>query len=133
MWIILLINKLKINSYGKLKDKEIDLKNGINIIYGQNEAGKSTLINFIKNSFYGISKNKNGKDISDYDRYKPWIGEEFSGKVEYQLSNGKKFEIYRDFNKKNPKLFNENMEDISKDYNIDKTKGNEFFYQYVLA
>ena len=125
----MLINKLKINSYGKLKDKEIDLKNGINIIYGQNEAGKSTLINFIKNSFYGISKNKNGKDISDYDRYKPWIGEDFSGKVEYQLENGKKFEIYRDFNKKNPKIFNENMEDISKDFNIDKTKGNEFFYE----
>ena len=49
------INNLKINSYGKLKDKEIDLKNGINIIYGQNEAGKSTLINFIINSFYCFS------------------------------------------------------------------------------
>ena len=54
------INKLKINSYGKLKEKEINLKDGINIIYGQNEAGKSTLINFIINSFYGISKNKRG-------------------------------------------------------------------------
>ena len=39
------INKLKINSYGKLKEKEINLKDGINIIYGKNEAGKSTLIN----------------------------------------------------------------------------------------
>ena len=123
------INKLKINSYGKLKEKEIDLKDGINIIYGQNEAGKSTLINFIINSFYGISKNKKGKEVSDYDKYKPWLGEEFSGKVEYELDNKDKFEIYRDFNKKNPKIFNENMEDISKQFNIDKNKGNEFFYE----
>ena len=123
------INKLKINSYGKLKEKEINLKDGINIIYGQNEAGKSTLINFIINSFYGISKNKRGKEVSDYDKYKPWVGEEFSGKVEYELDNKEKFEIYRDFNKKNPKIFNENMEDISKEFNIDKNKGNEFFYE----
>ena len=123
------INKLKINSYGKLKEKEINFKNGINIIYGQNEAGKSTLINFIINSFYGISKNKKGKEVSDYDKYKPWVGEDFSGKVEYELDNKEKFEIYRDFNKKNPKIFNENMEDISKEFNIDKNKGNEFFYE----
>lgn len=123
------INKLKINSYGKLKEKEIDFKNGINIIYGQNEAGKSTLINFIINSFYGISKNKKGKEVSDYEKYKPWLGEEFSGKVEYELDNKEKFEIYRDFNKKNPKIFNGNMEDISKEFNIDKNKGNEFFYE----
>ena len=123
------INKIKINAYGKLKEKEIDLKDGINIIYGQNEAGKSTLINFIINSFYGISKNKRGKEVSDYDKYKPWVGEEFSGKVEYELDNKEKFEIYRDFNKKNPKIFNENMEDISKEFNIDKNKGNEFFYE----
>ena len=81
------------------------------------------------NSFYGISKNKRGKDFSDYDRYKPWSGEDFSGKVEYQLDNNNKYEIYRDFNKKNPKIFNENMEDISKEFNIDKNKGNEFFYE----
>jgi len=123
------INKLKINSYGKLKEKEINLEDGINIIYGQNESGKSTLINFLVNSFYGISKNKKGKEISDYEKYKPWIGEEFSGKVEYELDNKEKFEIYRDFNKKNPKIFNENMEDISKEFNIDKNKGNEFFYE----
>ena len=123
------INKLKINSYGKLKEKEINFQDGINLIYGQNEAGKSTLIKFITNSFYGISKNKKGKEVSDFDKYKPWSGEEFSGKLEYELDNKEKYEIYRDFSKKNPKIFNENMEDISKEFNIDKNKGNEFFYE----
>ena len=123
------INKIKINNYGKLKEKEIQLKNGINIIYGKNEAGKSTLLNFISNSFYGISKNKRGKEISNFEKYMPWSGEDFSGKLEYELDNGEKFEIFRDFKKKNPKIFNENKEDISKQFNIDKNKGNEFFYE----
>ena len=123
------INKIKINSYGKLKEKEIELENGINIIYGKNEAGKSTLLKFIINSLYGISKTKKGKEYSDYEKFLPWSGEDFSGRIEYELDNGNKYEILRDFKKKNPKIFNENKEDISKEFNIDKTKGSEFFYE----
>ena len=123
------INKLKINAYGKLKEKEIDFTDNINIVYGRNEAGKSTLLNFMTNCFYGISRNKKGKDISDFEKYMPWIGEDFSGKLEYELDNQERFEIFRDFRKKNPKIFNERMEDISKEFNIDKSKGNEFFYE----
>lgn len=123
------INKLKINAYGTLKEKEIELKNNINIIYGKNETGKSTLLNFIVNSFYGISKNKNGKEISDFEKYTPWVGDDFSGKIEYELDNQNRFEVFRDFKKKNPKIFNEEMEDIAKEFNIDKNKGNEFFYE----
>lgn len=123
------INNIKINSYGKLKEKEIKLKDVINILYGKNEAGKSTLLRFIINSFYGISKNKKGKEYSDYEKYLPWSGEDFSGKIEYELDNKNKYEIYRDFKKKNPQIFNEKMEDISKEFNIDKNKGNEFFYE----
>ena len=98
-------------------------------IYGKNEAGKSTLLKFIINIFYGISKNKKGKEYSDFEKYTPWMGEEFSGKIEYELNNKNKYEVYRDFKKKNPKIFNENMEDISKEFDIDKTKGNQFFYE----
>ena len=123
------INKLKINSYGKVKNKDIEFNDGLNIIYGNNEAGKSTILSFIINSFYGISKNKKGKLVSDYEKYKPWYGEDFSGKIEYELDSNKKYEIYRDFNKKNPKIFNENLEEISKEFGIDKKTGNDFFYE----
>ena len=68
------IKKLKINNFGKLKDKEIELKDNLNIIFGKNEAGKSTILKYIVNSFYGISKNKKGKEYSDLERYKPWSG-----------------------------------------------------------
>lgn len=123
----MIINKLKINEYGKLHNKEIELSNNINIIYGNNESGKSTLFNFIINSLYGISKNKKGRDISDFDKYLPWGKDEFSGKIEYELDNKEKYEIYRDFKKKNPIIYNKNHEDISKEFNIDKNKGNQFF------
>ncbi len=122
------ILNLKINNFGKLINKEIELKDGINIIYGENESGKSTLLKFIMGMFYGLSKNKNGKFIPDYERYTPWGGGEFSGKISYELDNGEKYEVFRDFKKKNPSIYNEDLEDISKSFNIDKTTGNKFFY-----
>ena len=120
-------NNLKINGIGKLKDKEIEFSNGINIVYGENEAGKSSMLKFITSMFYGASKNKNGKEISDFDKYKPWQTEEFSGKIEYQLDNGESFEVFREFKKKNAIIYNSKKEDISKKFKIDKTKGIEFF------
>ena len=36
----MLIKKIQVNNFGKLKNKEIELKNGINIIYGENESGR---------------------------------------------------------------------------------------------
>ena len=121
------INKLQINSFGNIENKEIELSNNINIIKGKNESGKSTLLKFIVDMLYGISKNKRGKEFSDYDRYKPWNNEEFSGKITYKLDDGKKYEVFRDFNKKNPKIYNEEGEDISKEYTIDKVAGSKFF------
>lgn len=122
------INNIRINGFGNLEDKDIELKNGINLIYGKNEAGKSTLLKFIYCILYGASRNKNGKEISDYEKYMPWSGNEYSGKINYELENNEKYEVFRDFNKKNPKVYNENLEDISKTFSINKTKGIEFFY-----
>lgn len=121
------INNFKINGFGKLQNKDIELQNGINVILGENESGKSSMLKFISSMFYGASKNKNGKDISDFDKYKPWKTEEFSGKINYTLDNGETFEVYREFKKKNPIIYNSNKEDISKTFKIDKTKGIEFF------
>lgn len=125
------IDNIKINSFGTLKNKEINLNQNINIIYGKNESGKSTLLTYVKAIFYGISKNKNGKLISDFDKYKPWSGEEFSGKIKYSLDDGSKYEIFRDFNKKNPKIYNDNLEDITKQFNMDKKEGSKFFLEQV--
>jgi DNA repair exonuclease SbcCD ATPase subunit len=127
--IFLKIEKIKINSFGKLENKEYNLSENINLIYGKNEAGKSTLLKFIQNTFYGTSKNKKGKTFSDYDLYKPWNDGDFSGKIKYKLDSGEEYEVYREFGKKSPKIYNNKLEDISKKFNIDKTTGNEFFFE----
>ena len=120
------IKKIKINAFGTLSDREIELSDKINIIYGKNESGKSTLLKFITNIFYGTSKNKKGRFASDYDMFKPWGKEEFSGKINYQLDNGENYEVYREFGKKNPKIYNNNSEEISKQFSIDKNTGRHF-------
>ena len=125
------INNLKINGYGKIKNKELNLNNGINIIHGKNEAGKSTTLSFINNMFYGILKTKNGKAISDFDKYKPWKTEEFSGKINYTLDNGQSYEVYREFKKKNPIIYDKNLNDISNQYIIDKSNGINFLNEQI--
>ncbi len=124
------IKELQINNFGKLKDKKIELKNGINIISGKNESGKSTILKFITSMLYGVNKNKNGKRISDYERYTPWSENgEYSGKITYELDNNEKYEVYRNFTKKNPQILDKSGNDVSKDYTIDKTYGNKFFLE----
>lgn len=121
------INSLKVNGFGKLKDKQVDFTDGINIIFGENESGKSSMLKFISGMLYGTSKNKNGKEISDFEKYKPWDADNFSGKINYTLDDGKTFEIYREFKKKNPIIYNSNKEDISSTFTMDKSKGINFF------
>ena len=123
------INNIQINGFGNLENKEIKLEKGINLMNEKNEKGKSTFIKFINSMFYGISKNKNGKPISDYDKYTPWIAKEFSGKMEYELDDKRKFIIFRDFNKKKMQLLDENGKDVSFEYPVDKTSGSKFFYE----
>lgn len=123
------IENLKINGYGKLKNKDIEFCDKINLVNGNNEAGKSTLLSFIYSMFYGANKNKNGKDISTFDKYKPWDGTEFSGKIKYKLDNNESYEVFRDFNKKNPKIYNKNLEEITSIFNNDKSKGINYIFE----
>jgi len=123
------IRNIKINGFGKLENREIDLGNHVNLVYGKNEAGKTTFLKFIPSMFFGISKNKKGKDIADFDKYTPWGSDEFSGKISYELDNGDVYDVFRDFKKKSPVIYNASKDDISKQFNIDKTTGSEFFYE----
>lgn len=123
------IQSLKINQFGKLENQTINLQQHINLIYGKNESGKSTILKFILAMLYGLSKNKNGKNYTDLEKYTPWQEKDFSGKITYTLDNGKTYEVFREFKKKSPKIYNENLEEISKTFIIDKTNGNQFFIE----
>lgn len=54
---------------------------------------------------------------------------EFSGKINYTLDNGEEFEVYRNFTKKNPQIFDKYANDISKEFVKEKSDGNMFFYE----
>lgn len=123
------IEKIQINGFGKLENKDIELTDGINIIIGKNESGKSTLLKFINSMLYGISKNKRGKEISDLEKYTPWNTEKYSGKIKYKLDNEKQFEIYRNFKNKELKIYNNFGEDITPLFNVEKNKEIPFFYE----
>lgn len=71
----MLFTKLKLNYFGRFHGVEIDLKPGINLIYGENEAGKSTIHTFIKGMFFGIERMRGRGSASKddlYTRYLPW-------------------------------------------------------------
>lgn len=121
------INKLQINDFGKFSNKEIQLDENLNIIKGKNESGKSTIQKFIVSMLYGISKDKRKSSFTDYEKYYPWGKESFSGKITYTLENNQKYEVFRDFTKKMPIVYNENAEDITSNYGASKGKGSSFF------
>lgn len=89
----MIIRHLHIDHFGKFKDYDIDFEPGFNVVYGQNEDGKSTLMGFIMMMFYGNSYS--GKDITQNlrKRFRPWDGSPMKGmmrlevdRIQYQLT-----------------------------------------------
>ncbi len=70
------IKKVYIEQFGKIFEKEIIFKPGINIIYGGNESGKSTLEHFLLTMFFGHRSSRK-YDINAREKYIPF-GKEFS-------------------------------------------------------
>ena len=50
--------ELHINGFGKIHDRTISFSDGINVIYGRNEAGKSTLHTFIRGMLFGMERGR---------------------------------------------------------------------------
>ncbi|MDF2537521.1 MAG: hypothetical protein K0S76_542 [Herbinix sp.] len=96
----MLFTKLKLNYFGRFHNREIDLKPGINIIYGENEAGKSTLHTFIKGMLFGIERLRGRGSASKediYTRYLPWdYPGAFGGSMDILLDD-KQYRIQRSF------------------------------------
>lgn len=87
-------------TYGKFVGKDIRFKRGINLVYGSNEAGKSTIYRFIGAMLYGQYRRSNKNIVKDrhmYERDKPWYTEFYSGSLEVE-KNDEIIHIFRDFN-----------------------------------
>lgn len=94
------LTQIYIKSFGKLKDRKISFGEGINLVYGPNESGKSTLHAFIRSMLFGISRQRGRAARTDsYSRYEPWERPaDFSGVLWFE-SGGKEFRLERSFYK----------------------------------
>jgi exonuclease SbcC len=73
------IKRVNIKAFAGLKDKRLDFSKGLNLIYGKNEKGKSSIENFIKIWLYGIENSRS--KLNDRKKYLPLSGEKISGEL----------------------------------------------------
>ncbi len=91
MWI-----KKLYATFGKLDNRVLELSYGLNIVSGENEAGKSTWSSFIRAMFYGISTREKARagHLPDKEKYRPWNGSPMYGRMEL-CRGGDEIEIER--------------------------------------
>lgn len=95
---ILEIKELYLGHFGKFEKKELVFGEGINVIQGANEAGKSTIHSFIRGMFFGIEKKRGREAKGDlYSKYQPW---ETPGAYQGSMvieKEGSRYQISRNF------------------------------------
>ena len=113
----MIFKELGLLNFGKFEDKKIELQDGINLIYGVNEGGKSTITNFIDGIFYGFSRDSLARKVRDefFEKSRPWTSNLYRGYI--ILNDGEEdYRISRDFDKDEVSILNLNTgEDLSKD------------------
>lgn len=124
------LEKIIINGYGKINDLKVDFTDGLNIVFGPNESGKSTLQAFIKAMLYGQKKGKTDGFI-EKDRYRPWNGGPYGGFLEYTLDDLNRFRVWRDFSTGQVKVFNSNLNEITDTFSCSRVNGVLFAEEHL--
>ena len=96
----MIINRLILKNFGKFQGKEIELKEGINILLGENESGKSTIHVFLQSMLFGMRRGRGKASKTDtYSRYMPWEnGNWYEGGIIFTCGE-RKFRLERGFGK----------------------------------
>jgi uncharacterized protein YhaN len=91
------IERLEIGAFGKFSDYNLELTDGLQIVFGGNEVGKTTLMDFIKMLFYSrlatprsIKKNLRWK-------YQPWSGGAAMGGAVSFVQEGVRWRLQKEF------------------------------------
>ncbi len=93
------IKRLAVNHFGKLKDLTLSFDDGINLISGENESGKSTLHSFFNAMFFGMERSRGRAAANDdFTRFTPWDGGNYAGVLEIE-KGGKRYSVTRNFQK----------------------------------
>ncbi|WP_026895899.1 ATP-binding protein [Clostridiisalibacter paucivorans] len=94
----MIITELILDAFGKFSGYRVQLGNGLNIIYGENESGKTTIHKFIEGMFFGFFKPyvKTKRYLPIYNKYFPWGKERYTGVLKYKY-RGDNIRIERNF------------------------------------
>ncbi len=94
------ITELMIGNFGKINKKKVIFSKGINVVLGENEAGKTTVYSFIKAMFFDIERKRGRAARTDeFVRYEPWENSgRFGGSLRFSTGE-KQFIIHREFQK----------------------------------
>lgn len=118
------IEELDLAGFGRFTNKRITLQDGLNLIFGENEAGKTTLQHFIVGMFYGFfvptARRKTYTD--DYSRYEPWNRDATYGGTLICSKGGRRYRIQRVFQKERESVIifdADSGEDISAEFPYD--------------
>ncbi|MBE6538093.1 MAG: hypothetical protein E7671_01335 [Ruminococcaceae bacterium] len=82
------ILSLNVIEYASMKNRSFDLTAGLNIIEGENESGKSTLLSFIKFMLYGLPRRSSGEVVTEKERSFSWDNGVAAGSMTVRLSDG---------------------------------------------
>ena len=94
------INSLHIASFGGIKNLDLTLSTPFNIIYGDNENGKTTIMSFIKMMFYGTERGSSQLSKNLRKKYTPWDQSAMAGSIDFE-NNGRSYRIERIFGSSN--------------------------------
>lgn len=95
------ILELQLKHFGKFTQKQITFQEGINVICGENEMGKTTMHSFIRAMLFGIQKGRGRAAKKDeYSLRQPWENGSYYEGVLRLESGGKIFRLERNFYKR---------------------------------
>lgn len=77
------IQHVHIDGFGRYADRDFEFGEGLNVIYGKNEAGKSTLQHFLLAMLYGMKNPKRKRTVylDEEAKYRPWQGGSYGGRM----------------------------------------------------
>ena len=94
----MVITELYIRNFGKLSERHFYLRDGVQVISGENEYGKTTLHAFIRAMLFGLERGRGraaAKD--DFSRYEPWDDQGSYAGVMRFTCGGRSFRLERNF------------------------------------
>ena len=101
------LRRIELPAFGCLRRFNAELAPGLNLFYGLNEAGKSTLQQAVLALLYSFYDHDRARpdETARHERFRPWahaepgrgVGSDYRGLLEYELGDGRQFEVRRDF------------------------------------